>query len=77
MKHGGRSVVKTLGVALCLLHPFRKLHPLGALALDMNTRQAGQIRNSAIADRLAGNDIIPGGLQDAGKLKLGCASFTL
>ena len=70
MEHGGYSILKPLRVPDGLRHSLRYIQPLVALALDMYTGEAGQVRHLSIALHPARLHVVAVSLEYAGKLQL-------
>lgn len=77
VEYGGRAIVKAIGIPGGLLYGLRYVQSLTALALDMDTRQAGQVRDFSIALSPPGFYIVATGLEDVGKLQLRRAALSL
>lgn len=77
MKNGRRPIVKAFSIPDSLGHCLGYVQPLHPLALDMYSRQAGQVRFLPVALSAARFNTVAVSLKDVGQLDLTGAAFAL
>lgn len=77
MEHCGSAVLEAFCVADGLLHCLRHVQALHPLDLNMNARQAGNVRDIPIALSASGLYVVPVFPEEPRKLQLSSATFSL